>query len=87
MELKKPGVTLTILWGKYRAVYPDGCGFSWFCDLFRGFKRRPTPTMRQIPIAGDKVFVDYFGKKLPIVDRKTGEIREADLCRRAELTK
>ncbi|WP_346269418.1 IS21 family transposase, partial [Rhizobium wenxiniae] len=79
VELKKPGVTLTILWEEYRAVHPDGYGFSRFCDLFRGFERRLTPTMRQVHIAGDKVFVDYSGKKLPIVDRKTGEIREAEI--------
>jgi len=35
--------------------------------------------MRQVHIAGDKVFVDYSGKKLPIVDRKTGEIREVEI--------
>ncbi|MER8608963.1 IS21 family transposase, partial [Mesorhizobium sp. M1233] len=52
---------------------------SRFCDLFRGFERRLTPTMRQVHVAGDKVFVDYSGKKLPIVDRKTGEIREAEI--------
>jgi transposase len=79
VELKKPGVTLTILWEEYRAVHPDGYGFSRFCDLFRGFERRLTPTMRQVHVAGDKVFVDYSGKKLPIVDRKTGEIREAEI--------
>lgn len=59
VELKKPGVTLTILWEEYRAVHPDGYGFSRFCDLFRGFERRLTPTMRQVHIAGDKVFVVY----------------------------
>ncbi|ESY63058.1 hypothetical protein X743_33705 [Mesorhizobium sp. LNHC252B00] len=35
--------------------------------------------MRQVHVAGDKVFVDYSGKKLPIVHRKTGEIREAEI--------
>ncbi|WP_268902614.1 transposase, partial [Brucella endophytica] len=79
IELKKPGVTLSILWEEYRAVHPEGYGFSRFCDLFRGFERRLTPTMRQVHIAGDKVFVDYSGKTLPIVDRKTGEIRQAEI--------
>jgi len=79
VEVKKPGVTLSLLWEEYRAVHPDGYAFSRFCDLFRGFERRLTPTMRQIHIAGDKVFVDYSGKKLPIVDRKTGEIHEAEI--------
>ncbi|MEJ1177177.1 hypothetical protein WA845_23285 [Agrobacterium sp. CMT1] len=53
VELKKPGVTLTILWEEYRTIYPDGYGFSRFCDLFRGFERRLTPTMRQVHTAGD----------------------------------
>lgn len=39
----------------------------------------PLPTMRQEHVAGDKFIVDYSGKKVPIVDRNTGEIREAEL--------
>lgn len=35
--------------------------------------------MLQEHAAGDKVFVDYSGKKIPIVDRHTGEIREAEI--------
>ena len=65
-EAKKPGVTLQLLWEEYRAVHPDGYGYSRFCDLFRGFERRLAPTMRQDHVAGDKVFVDYSGKKVPI---------------------
>jgi transposase len=79
IELKKPGVTLLILWEEYRAAHPDGYGYSRFCDLFRGFEQRLAPTMRQEHVAGDKVFVDYSGRRVPIVDRKTGEVREAEL--------
>src|SRR5690606_1548709 len=75
IELKKPGVTLLILWEEYRSVHPDGYGYSRFCELFRGFEQRLSPTMRQEHAAGDKVFVDYSRKKVPIVDRKTGEAR------------
>jgi transposase len=59
VELKRPGVTLQILWEEYRAVHPGGYGYSRFCELFRGFERRLSPTMRQDHVAGDKVFVDY----------------------------
>lgn len=52
---------------------------SRFCELFRSFEQRLSPMMRQEHAAGDKVFVDYSGKKIPIVDRKTGEIREAEI--------
>lgn len=79
IEMKKPGVTLLILWEEYRAIHPGGYGYSRFCDLYRGFERRLSPTMRQDHVAGDKVFVDYSGKKIPIVDPRTGEIREAEI--------
>src|SRR5260370_3535373 len=35
--------------------------------------------MRQHHAAGDKVFVDYSGKKVPIVDPASGVVREAEL--------
>ena len=78
-ELKKPGVTLLILWEEYRAVHPDGYGYSRFCELYRSFERCLSPTMRQEHVAGDKVFVDYSGKKIAITDPSTGEIREAEI--------
>jgi len=68
-----------VLWEEYRAVHLGGYGYSRFCDLFREFERRLSPTMRQDHPAGDKVFVDYSGKKLMIVDRETGVVREAEI--------
>jgi hypothetical protein len=67
-------LNLMVLWEEYRAVHPGGYGYSRLCDLFRGFERRLSPTMRQDHPAGDKVFVDYSGKKIMIVDRATGVV-------------
>jgi len=78
-ELKRPGVNLMVLWEEYRAVHASGYGYSRFCDLFREFERRLSPTMRQDHPAGDKVFVDYSGKRITIVDRQTGAVREAEI--------
>jgi transposase len=78
-ELKRPGVNLMVLWEEYREVCPDGYGYSRFCDLFREFERRLSPTMRQEHVAGDKVFVDYSGKKIAIINPDTGEVREAEI--------
>jgi transposase len=78
-ELKRPGVTMTILWEEYREVHPEGYGYSRFCDLLRGFERRLTPVMRQHHVAGEKAFVDYSGKRIGIADPTTGEIREAEI--------
>jgi transposase len=78
-EMKRPGVNLTVLWEEYRALHPNGYSYSRFCDLFRQFERRLSPVMRQHHVAGAKLFVDYSGKKLPIVNAATGEIHPAEL--------
>jgi transposase len=77
-EMKRPGVNLTVLWEEYGAAHPGGYSYSRFCELYRDFERQ-SPTMRQHHVAGDKVFVDYSGKTVPIVDRATGEIRPAQI--------
>jgi transposase len=79
VELKRPAMSLQILWDEYRAAHPDGYGYSRFCDLFREFERRLSPVMRHSHVAGNKVFVDYSGKRVPIVDPDTGEITEVEL--------
>jgi transposase len=61
-------VNLMILWDEYRTVHPDGNAYSRFCQLFREFDRRLSPTMRQQHVAGHKLFVDYPGKRVPIAD-------------------
>jgi len=78
-EMRRPGVNLTVLWEEYREAHPEGYGYSRFCDLYREFERRLTPVMRQHHAAGDKVFVDYSGKKVGIVDPATGIVREAEI--------
>jgi transposase len=79
LELKRPAVNLLILWDEYRAVHPNGYAYSRFCQLFREFERRLSPTMRQQHVAGQKLFVDYSGKRVPIVDPLTGEVRMAEI--------
>jgi transposase len=73
-EMKRPRVNLTVLWEEYGAAHPAGYGYSRFCELYRDFEHRLSPTMRQHHVAGDKLFVDYSGKTVPIVDRGTGEV-------------
>ena len=78
-ELKRPGVSLMVLWEEYRETQSGGYGYSRFCDLFREFERRLSPVMRQHHVAGDKVFVDYSGKRIAIVDPGTGVVRDAEI--------
>jgi transposase len=53
--------------------------YSRFCELFRVFEQRLSPVMRQHHVAGDKVFVDYSGKRVPIVDPATGEVHMGEI--------
>jgi transposase len=78
-EMKRPGVNLTVLWEEYGAAHPGGYSYSRFCELYREFERRLSPIMRQHHVAGDRVFVDYSGKTVPIVDRLTGQIHPAQI--------
>ncbi|MER9890349.1 IS21 family transposase [Mesorhizobium sp. M0114] len=51
-ELKRKGVTLTLLWQEYRAAHPDGYGYTWFCEHFAAFERRTSATFRNRHAAG-----------------------------------
>ena len=72
-ELKKPGVTLALLWQEYRAQHPDGYAYSQFCERYRRWARALKPSMRQVHRAGEKLFVDFSGKRPHLVDPTTGE--------------
>jgi transposase len=78
-ELRRPGVTLFLLWEEYKAGAPDGYQYTQFCEHYRRFRKKLKPTMRQIHKAGEKAFVDFSGKRPEIVDPKTGEICPVEL--------
>lgn len=78
-ELRRPGVTLLLLWEEYRAGQPDGYGYSRFCDLHAVWRGRLSPTMRQTHPAGERLFVDYAGQTAEVIDAATGEIRQAQV--------
>jgi len=78
-ELRRPAVTMVILWEEYRKIWPDGYAYSRFCELLREFQQRLSPVMRQHHVAGDKLFVDYSGKRQEICDPLTSEVRMAEI--------
>ena len=78
-ELRRRGVTLALLWEEYRGAHPGGFGYSWFCEHYGAFKSRLRPTMRQSHVAGEKVFVDFAGDMIDVVDPVTGEVRPMKL--------
>ncbi len=78
-ELKRKGVTLALLWQEYKEQHPDGYQYSWFCHQYADWVGTIDLVMRQEHRAGEKLFVDYAGQAMPIVDRMTGEIKEAQV--------
>ena len=79
-ELKRPGVTLQLLWEEYSA----GAGvaayrYSAFCEKYRAWAKNLKRSMRQIHPGGERLFVDYAGQTVPVVDAGTGEIRRAQV--------
>ncbi len=78
-ELRRPNVTLALVWEEYRAGAPEGFGYSWFCDLYRAWAGRLKPTLRQVHRAGERMFVDFAGSTVGVVDGASGEERQAEI--------
>ena len=78
-EMKKKSVTLQLLWYEYKQANPDGYQYSQFCNLYRQWVKKLDITLRQEHRAGEKLFIDYAGQTVSIVDPKTGEITEAQI--------
>lgn len=78
-EMRKKAVTLQLLWEEYKEVHPEGYQPTQFCELYRRWKGKLDVTMRQEHKAGEKMFVDYAGQTVPIIDGSTGEIKQAQI--------
>ena len=79
-ELRRKGVTLLLLWEEYRAAAQAvPYSRSRFCELYNEFRQLLRRSMRQMHVAGEKLFVDYAGQTVPLVDPATGEITRAHI--------
>lgn len=75
-ELERTGVNKRLLWEEYRESNPDGYGYSQFCFHLQQQKEasKPSAVLQHVP--GDKLYIDFAGKKLTYYDRETGEAIE-----------
>lgn len=77
-ELKSKGVTLLLLWQEYEQTHgKKAYRYAQFCAKYRDWLDKQKPCMRQKHLAGEKLFIDYCGPTLDIIDPDTGEIRRA----------
>ena len=74
-ELRRKGMTLRLLWEEYAARHPSGLGYSQFCRRYAKWASQRDLVMRQDHRAGEKLFVDFAGQKVPVVCRFTGEVK------------
>jgi transposase len=78
-KLKKKGMTLALLWERYKTDNPSGFQYSHFCELYREWERKIDVVMRQTHRAGEKLFSDFAGSTLPVTNPRTGEVAQAHL--------
>jgi transposase len=78
-ELKRKGVTLSLLWQEYRAAHPEGYGYTWFCQRFAAHRLRANPSFRNRHEAGAAMQTDYAGPTVEVIDPKTGVIHQAQI--------
>ena len=78
-ELRKKGVTLSLLWQEYKEQELHGYQYSQFCHRYRQWAAKIDPVMRQEHRAGEKMFVDYTGQTVTVNDLHTNQMREAQI--------
>ncbi len=78
-ELTRTGVNRWVLWGEYRLLHPGGYSYSQFCDHYRHWKRTMAGSFHQTHQPGEKMFIDYTGKRLSIIDSQSGEVTEVEV--------
>ena len=78
-ELGRVGVTRSLLWQEYKKNHHDGFSYSRFCRKIAAYKARQNVTIRVDHKAAHTISVDFAGKKVEWIERKTGEIKYAEV--------
>ncbi len=77
--LRHKHLTLELLWQEYKQTYPSGYQYSRFCELYGRWAGKLDIVLRQEHRAGERMFVDHAGQTVPVVQRDSGEAREASI--------
>lgn len=76
LELRRKGVTLMLLWEEYREANEGRrtWAYTQFCEHYKAYAKTLRRSMRQQHRAGEKLFVDYAGPALELVDGGRGQV-------------
>lgn len=78
VELKRKGMKKMLLWQEYHGQ-EQAYAYTQFCEHFTRWFKTQKRSMRQLHVAGDKLFIDYCGPRLQVVNPDTGEVREVEV--------
>lgn len=78
-ELRRPNLTLRLLWQEYIRTEPNGLKYSRFCERYQEWRKALEPTLRQVHLPGEKLFVDWAGQTVPIKDPVDGTTHPASI--------
>ena len=78
-DLKKTGVTRRVLWEEYLTEHPDGYLYTQFCHHLKEWCQATAISFHREHKAGDRMYVDFTGKKLLLTDRETGTQRPVEI--------
>ena len=77
---KQTKVTLSLLYEEYKEANPNNCyGETQFRKYYSKFLNKINPSMKMVHLSGEKLFVDYSGLTMPIVNQRTNEIVKAQI--------
>ena len=68
-----------LLWEEYCDSTPEAFSYSWFCEHYKDWVGQLKPTLRQVHVAGKRLFVVYSGPTLEVIDAPTGEVRPVQI--------
>jgi transposase len=78
-ELARKGVTLKLLWEEYLQDQPEGYSYAQFLRHYNEWAGKLNVTMRQNHKAGEKLFIDFAGMTMEVIDPQTGEVSEKQI--------
>src|SRR5450432_1673407 len=78
-RLKKRGVTKQMVYTYYVSQCTGAFKHSAFLERLNAYMGMSKPSMRVPHKVGDKLFIDFTGKKLQVVDKQTGEVQEVEV--------
>lgn len=79
LELKRKGVTLKLLHEEYIDKNPKGYSYSHLCSLYAEWENNSKISMKQRHVPGERLYIDFAGQTIPIIDRETGSVRQCPL--------